>query len=94
MKMPAAPSLAQRFVADFTAHNRSVCASGLRPSASATARSFRYAPFPRRCAGTVCRPCKTYGFAYPGRQTVAYSRIIRHFLAQIYRRRRHPWRLK
>jgi hypothetical protein len=25
-------------------------------SASATARSFRYAPFPRRCSGTVCRP--------------------------------------
>jgi hypothetical protein len=27
MKMPAAPSLARRFVADFTSHNRSVYAS-------------------------------------------------------------------
>jgi hypothetical protein len=33
-------------------------------------------PFPRRCSGTVCRPCKTYGFAYPGRPTVAYSRHV------------------
>jgi hypothetical protein len=40
-----------------TSHNRPVCASPLvGGSASATARSFRRAPFPRRCSGTVCRP--------------------------------------
>jgi hypothetical protein len=40
-----------------TSHNRTVCASGPKdPSASAMARSFRYASFPRHCSGTVCRP--------------------------------------
>ena len=38
-------------------HNRSVCASPpVGGSASVTARSFRFAPFPRRCSGTVCQP--------------------------------------
>jgi hypothetical protein len=60
-----------------TAHNRTVCASGPDgPSASAMARSFRYAPFPRHYSGTVCRPWKCYAFPHSGRQTVAYSRNV------------------
>jgi hypothetical protein len=40
-----------------TSHNRTVYASPpVGGSASATARSFRYAPFPRRCSGTFCQP--------------------------------------
>jgi hypothetical protein len=36
----------------FYRYNRIVYAAPLRGLASATARSFRYAPFPRRCSGT------------------------------------------
>jgi hypothetical protein len=55
-----------------TAYNRSVYASpAVAGSASATARSLRYAPFPRRCSGTFCPPCKHCVFAYSGGQTVA-----------------------
>jgi hypothetical protein len=40
-----------------TAHNGTVCASGPKgPSASAMARSFRYAPFLRLPPPTVCQP--------------------------------------
>jgi hypothetical protein len=40
-----------------TAHNRPVYASPpVGGSASATARSFHCAPFPRRCSGTFCQP--------------------------------------
>jgi hypothetical protein len=40
-----------------TAHNRTVYASPpVGGSASATARSLRYAPFPRHCSGTFCQP--------------------------------------
>jgi hypothetical protein len=60
-----------------TAPNRTVCASGpYGPSASAMARSFRYASFPRHCSGTVCRPWKCCAFPYSGRQTVIYSRNV------------------
>jgi hypothetical protein len=49
-------------------------------SAYATARSFRYAPFPRRCSGTFCPPCKCYAVAYSGGQNVVNSRnVMRHF---------------
>jgi hypothetical protein len=60
-----------------TAYNRTVYASPpVGGSASATARSFRYAPFPRRCSGTFCPPCKCYAFAYSGGQNVANSRNV------------------
>jgi hypothetical protein len=40
-----------------TAYNRTVYASPpVGGSASTTARSLRFAPFPRRCSGTFCQP--------------------------------------
>jgi hypothetical protein len=61
-----------------TSHNRSVYASPpVGGSASATARSFRFAPFSRRCSGTFCRPWKCYAFPYSGRQNVVNSRNVR-----------------
>ena len=60
-----------------TAHNRSVYAApAVAGLASATARSFRYAPFPRRCSGTFCPPCKCCAFAYPGGQNIVNSRNV------------------
>jgi hypothetical protein len=63
-----------------TAHNRPVYASPpYGGSASATARSFRYAPFPRHCSGAFWPPCKCYAFAYSGGQNIVNSQdVIRH----------------
>jgi hypothetical protein len=45
-------------------------------SASATARSFRFAPFPRRCYGTFCQPWSCCASPYSGWQNVIYSRNV------------------
>jgi hypothetical protein len=51
------------------------------PSASRvrSARSFRFAPFPRRCSGTFCSPALATQSPYPGWQNVVNSRnVMRH----------------
>jgi hypothetical protein len=67
----------------WTSPDGSVCAMGhCGSSASAMARSFRYArqlrwrTFPRKPPPTVCRPWKRCAFPYSGRQTVIYSRNV------------------
>jgi hypothetical protein len=44
------------------------------------ARSFRYAPFPRKTSATFCPPCKCYAFAYSGGQNVVNNQnVMRNF---------------
>jgi hypothetical protein len=52
-------------------------------------------PFVRFFSGTFFCALETYGVLYRAQKNVAYNRnVMRHFLAQVYRRRRPPWRLK
>jgi hypothetical protein len=68
-----------------TAHNRTVYASPpVGGSGYVLARSLRYASFPRKTSGTVCRPWKHYAFPYSGRQTVVNSRNVMRHLGTIF----------
>jgi hypothetical protein len=80
-----------------TAHNRSVYASPpVGSSGFRVARSFRYAPFPRHCSGTVCRPWSLLRKALirAAKPFHTAGTLYDIFLAPICRRRRPPWRLK
>jgi hypothetical protein len=79
----------KKMKAEKTAHNRTVSASPpVCGSASTTARSFRYASFPRRCSGTFCQPWSCYASPYSGWQNVANSRnVMRNLPLPIFRKK-------
>jgi hypothetical protein len=58
-----------------TSHNRIVYASPLKRLGFRSARSFRFAPFPRLTPAQFASPANLW-FAYSGWQTVVYNRNV------------------